>query len=61
VKGKNSIIYIKKRLDEEAKKRNNVDEVSVDKLDPILVAHRHKDPTISLIWIFPYSKEVTMR
>jgi uncharacterized protein (TIGR02757 family) len=49
VKGKNSIIYIKKRLDEEAKKRNNVDEVSVDKLDPILVAHRHKDPTISLI------------
>jgi uncharacterized protein (TIGR02757 family) len=49
VRGKNSIIYIKKRLDEEAKKRNNVDEVSVDKLDPILVAHRHKDPTISLI------------
>ena len=49
MKGKNSIIYIKKRLDEEAKKRNNVDEVSVDKLDPILVAHRYKDPTISLI------------
>ncbi len=49
MRGKNSIIYIKKRLDEEAKKRNNVDEVSVDKLDPILVAHRHKDPTISLI------------
>jgi len=49
VKGKNSIIYIKQRLDEEAKKRNNADEVSVDKLDPILVAHRYKDPTISLI------------
>ncbi|WP_373002541.1 TIGR02757 family protein [Sulfurimonas sp.] len=49
MKGKNSIIYIKKRLDEEAKKRNNADEVSVDKLDPILVAHRYKDPTISLI------------
>jgi uncharacterized protein (TIGR02757 family) len=31
------------------KKRNNVDEVSVDKLDPILVVYRHKDPTISLI------------
>jgi uncharacterized protein (TIGR02757 family) len=49
VRGKNSIIYIKKRLDEEAKKRNNANEVSVDKLDPILVAHRYKDPTISLI------------
>jgi len=49
VRGKNSIIYIKKRLDEEVKKRNNVDEVSEDKLDPILVAHRYKDPTISLI------------
>jgi len=40
---------IKKRLDIEVEKRNSVDEVSVDKLDPILVAHRHKDPTISLI------------
>jgi len=49
VKEKNSIIYIKKRLNEEAKKRNNADEVSVDKLDPILVAHRYKDPCISLI------------
>ena len=49
MRGKNSIIYIKKRLDEEVKKRNKSDEVSKDKLDPILVAHRHKDPTISLI------------
>jgi uncharacterized protein (TIGR02757 family) len=49
VKEKNSIIYIKQRLDAEAKKRDNVDEVSVDRLDPILVAHRYKDPTISLI------------
>ena len=40
---------IKKRLDIEVKKRNSVDEVSVDKLDPILVAHRYNDPTISLI------------
>jgi uncharacterized protein (TIGR02757 family) len=49
VKGKNSIIYIKQRLDAEAKKRNNANEVSVDNLDPILVAHRYKDPNISLI------------
>nr|WP_321265701.1 TIGR02757 family protein [uncultured Sulfurimonas sp.] len=49
MKEKNSIIYIKQRLDEEAKKRNSVDEISVDKLDPILVAHRYKDPSISLI------------
>ncbi len=49
MKGKNSIIYIKKRLDSEVSKRNRSDEVSEDKLDPILVAHRYKDPTISLI------------
>lgn len=49
MKGKNSIIYIKQRLDAEAKKRNNANEVSVDNLDPILVAHRYKDPNISLI------------
>jgi len=49
VRGRNSIIYIKKRLDEEVKKRNSIDEVSEDKLDPILVAHRYKDPSISLI------------
>ncbi|MCW8894508.1 MAG: TIGR02757 family protein [Sulfurimonas sp.] len=49
MRGKNSITYIKKRLDEEVKKRNNSDEVSQEKLDPILVAHRYKDPTVSLI------------
>jgi uncharacterized protein (TIGR02757 family) len=49
VKGKSFIIYIKKRLDEEVKKRNKTAEVSQDRLDPILVAHRYKDPTISLI------------
>jgi len=49
VRGKNSIIYIKQRLDAEVKKRNTVDEVSVEKLDPILVAHRYRDPNISLI------------
>ncbi|MCK9492342.1 MAG: TIGR02757 family protein [Sulfurimonas sp.] len=46
---KNSIIYIKERLDKEAKKRDDANEVSKDKLDPILVAKRHKDPNISLI------------
>ena len=49
MKEKNSIISIKKRLDEEVKKRNTSDEVSVDKLDPILVAKRYNDPCISLI------------
>lgn len=48
-RGKNSITYIKKRLDAEVKKRNTTSEVSLDKLDPILVAHRYKDPCISLI------------
>lgn len=40
---------IKKRLDAEVQKRNKVDEVSLDKLDPILVAKRYEDPTISLV------------
>jgi uncharacterized protein (TIGR02757 family) len=42
-------VDIKKRLDLEVEKRDKVDEVSEDKLDPILVAKRYKDPTISLI------------
>ncbi|MCD6189926.1 MAG: TIGR02757 family protein [Sulfurimonas sp.] len=40
---------IKKRLDLEVEKRNKKSEVSVNNLDPILVAHRYADPTISLI------------
>ena len=40
---------IKKRLDLEVEKRNKKSEVSVDNLDPILVAHRYRDPTISLV------------
>lgn len=40
---------IKDRLDLEVTKRNRVGEISQEKLDPILVAHRYKDPTISLI------------
>lgn len=40
---------LKERLDAEVVKRNVDSEVSLDNLDPILVAHRYKDPTISLI------------
>ncbi len=43
------MLDIKKRLDVEVEKRNSVDEVSADKLDPIFVAYRYKDPTIALI------------
>ena len=43
------MLDIKKRLDLEVEQRNKIGEVSTDKLDPILVAHRYKDPTISLI------------
>jgi uncharacterized protein (TIGR02757 family) len=49
VRGKNFINYIKKRLDAEVKKRNSLGEVTEDKLDPIFVAYRYKDPTVSLI------------
>jgi len=40
---------IKKMLDEEVKSRNSSSEISDDKPDPLLVASRHKDETISLI------------
>ncbi len=46
---KNSIIYIKEKLDAEVAKRNCEGEVCEERLDPIMVAHRYKDPTISLI------------
>ena len=42
-------MHIKKRLDEEVAKRDNTQEISREKLDPILIAHKYKDPTISLI------------
>jgi len=42
-------LHIKKRLDEEVAKRNNTQEISREKLDPILIAHKYKDSTISLI------------
>ena len=40
---------LKEKLDSEVVKRNRVGEVSLEKLDPIIVAHRYKDSTISLI------------
>ncbi len=40
---------IKKRLDLEVAKRNREGEVSAEKQDPILVAHRYRNPTISLV------------
>ncbi|MDF1876860.1 TIGR02757 family protein [Sulfurimonas sp. SAG-AH-194-L11] len=40
---------IKQRLDEEVAKRNSLDEINEDNLDPIMVAHRYNDSTISLI------------
>ncbi len=40
---------IKQRLDAEVLKRNSLDEIGEDNLDPIMVAYRHNDPTIALI------------
>lgn len=40
---------IKNRLDEEVLKRNQAGEISHERLDPIIVAHRHNDETVSLI------------
>jgi len=42
-------VDIKERLDAEVLKRNSLNEVSEDNLDPILVAYRHNDETIALI------------
>ncbi|MDX9755910.1 MAG: TIGR02757 family protein [Sulfurimonas sp.] len=44
-----SNINIKKLLDTEVAKRNCEGEVCLERLDPIMVAHRYKDPTISLV------------
>ena len=40
---------IKERLDLEVSKRNSIDEVSLESLDPILVAKRYNNTTIALI------------
>jgi len=52
VSEKNSIIYIKDKLDAEVAKRNCEGEVCEERLDPIMVAHRYKDETVSLICAF---------
>ncbi len=44
-----SDINIKQLLDAEVEKRNCEGEVCEERLDPIMVAHKYKDPTISLI------------
>ena len=48
---------LKERLDREIKSRNKADEISYEKPDPILVAHRHRDEWISLICaLFGYGR-----
>ncbi|MDK9693997.1 MAG: TIGR02757 family protein [Sulfurimonas sp.] len=47
-----SDINIKQLLDKEVAKRNCEGEVCEERLDPIMVAHKYKDPTISLICAF---------
>lgn len=55
----NSMSELKKRLDAEVVKRNKVTEVSQERLDPIMIAHRYKDETISLICaLFAYGNVV---
>lgn len=44
-----SINRVKKLLDVEVEKRNCAGEISLDKLDPIIVAHRYRDESISLV------------
>ena len=40
---------VKKLLDAEVDTRNSLSEINQEKLDPIMVAHRYKDPAIALI------------
>jgi len=42
-------LKLKDLLDSEVKKRNDIHELSLDKPDPIMIAKRHDDETISLI------------
>ncbi len=42
-------VNIKKLLDLEVAKRSCKGELCLERLDPVMVAHRYKDPTISLI------------
>ena len=40
---------LKERLDSEVAKRNDCEELTTSKPDPIMIAKRHKDETVSLI------------
>jgi len=40
---------LKKKLDLEVQNRNKIDELSLDKPDPLLVAREHSDERIALI------------
>lgn len=42
-------LEIKKLLDAQVQKRNIVGEISQERLDPLVVAYRYRDPSISLI------------
>jgi uncharacterized protein (TIGR02757 family) len=42
-------VNLKERLDAEVAKRNSVDEVTLERLDPIIVAKRYNDANIALI------------
>ncbi len=51
------LIRIKERLDREIAQRNNIDEISYDKPDPILVAHRYRDEWSALVCaLFGYGR-----
>lgn len=50
-------IQLKERLDREVGFRNNFDEVSLDKPDPILIARKYHDEYVSLVCaLFAYGK-----
>jgi len=51
------ILKVKERLDREVKSRDSSIEISKDKPDPLLIAHRYRDEYISLISaLFAYGK-----
>lgn len=52
-----SLKTLQKRLDDEVLSRNNVDELSIEKPDPLLIASKYRDEYIALICaLFSYGK-----
>ncbi len=50
-------LELKARLDAEMQRRNRSDEISYERPDPILVAHRHRDEWVSLVCaLFAYGR-----